>query len=137
MFDVNKEINKYIDTKPKYFNRKEINDLTIFLNKLEEYIKKIELRQKNCKCDYLINENKLLKIKLNTIKYNLENIELDNKLNDNICSKKKGMDDIIILLDEIKTTSNIIIQIIIYTLLFILKYSYHIYILYNKKEKTN
>jgi uncharacterized membrane protein YozB (DUF420 family) len=43
------------------------------------------------------------------------------------------MDDIIILLKEIKNTSNFIIQTIINILLFLLNYLYYLYILYNKK----
>jgi predicted RNase H-like nuclease (RuvC/YqgF family) len=128
-----KEINKLINIKPRYFSRKEINELTSILNNFEEYIKDLELKLKNCKCNYLINENRSLKNKLNTIKINVENIEFDNKLNYNVEIKEKGMDDIIILLKEIKNTSNFIIQTIINILLFLLNYLYYLYILYNKK----
>jgi hypothetical protein len=134
MFDVNKEINKYIYTKPKYFSRKDVNDLTTFLTNLEEYIKTLELIKNNCKCDYLTNENKLLKMKLSTIKYNLENIEFDNRIHASIYNNKKGMKDIIVLLEDIKSYSNFFIKIIIYILLFILKYLYYLYNFYNKKQ---
>lgn len=127
MFEVNSEINKYLEFKPKYFNRNEIRELITFLNNMNEYIKGLEAKQKNCRCDYLNNENKLLKIKLSTIKYNLENIEIDNKIQDSIHKKEKGMYDIIILLEEIKKESNYIIKFAIYFLLFILKYLYYIY----------
>lgn len=127
MFEVNSEINKYLEFKPKYFNRNEIRELITFLNNMNEYIKGLEKKQNNCRCDYLNNENKLLKIKLSTIKYNLENIEIDNKMQDSIHKKEKGMYDIIILLEEIKKESNYIIKFAIYFLLFILKYLYYIY----------
>lgn len=57
----------YTVSKPKYFSKKDIDDLNVFLKTLEEYIKKMELKQNNCHCDSLTNENKTLKIKLNTI----------------------------------------------------------------------
>lgn len=72
----------YTVSKTKYFSKKDIDDLNVFLKTLEEYIKKMELKQNF--------ENK--------IKYNLENIEIDNKTH-NKYNKEKGMKDIIILLD--------------------------------------
>lgn len=125
--DVNKEINRYIDSKPKYFSRNEINKLITFLNTLNEHIKSLELKQKSCRCNYLLNENKLLKMKLSTIKYNLENIEVENKLHDHNYKKKKGMKEIIILLEDIKNHQNLAINFVIYVLLIILRILYYIY----------
>lgn len=124
MFDVNKEFEKYTIIKPKYFSRKEINDLNILLKSLEEYIKLLE--SKICNCDFLINENKMLKIKLNIIKYNLENIEKDNRTHYN-CKKDKGMKDIIILLNDIKESSSSFIKVIIFILLMVLNFFHYIY----------
>lgn len=125
MFDVNKEFEKYIFIKPKYFSRKEINDLNILLSSLDKHVKSLELKNKNQ--DFLINENKMLKIKLNTIKYNLDNIEKDNRNHDYYCGEK-GMKDIIILLNDIKECSSTSIKLIICILLIVLKYVYNLYL---------
>lgn len=135
MFEVNKEAEKYRGIKPKYFTRKEIDELNIFLQTLEEYIKELELKQKNCHCYFLTNENKMLKMKLSTIKYNLENVEIDNRIHNNKYNKEKGMKDLIILLEDIKNYSNVAIKIIICILLIIFKYLYYVYNLYNMKKQ--
>lgn len=133
IIDINKEINRYIESKPKYFSRDEINKLITFLNTLNEHINSLEFKQKSCMCNYLLDENKLLKMKLSTIKYNLENVEFEHKLPGHNYEKKKGMKDIIILLEHIKTHQNIAISFVIYVLLIILKFLYYVFILYKKR----
>jgi hypothetical protein len=127
---INKEVNKYIKIKPKYFNRKEIDDLNNFLENIEIYINKLELIKNNCRCNYLINENNLLKMKFKTIKTNLENIETKIDTNNNY-TKKLEIKDIIDFLESSKVHKNIVFKFIIDILLILLNYLSYIYILYN------
>jgi hypothetical protein len=138
---INKEANKYTKIKPKYFNRKEINDLNNFLENTEKYINKLELIKNNCRCNYLINENNLLKMKFKTIKTNIENIETKIDTNNNYTKKESEIKDIIDFLESSKVNKDIVFKFIIDILLILLNYLSYIYILYsniyNIKNKNN
>jgi hypothetical protein len=131
MSAINKEISKYINTKPKYFNRKEIDNLNNFLENIEQHINKLELIKNNCKCNYLINENNLLKIKFKTIKTNLENIENKVDINNSYIKKELEIKDIIVFLESSKVNKDIVFKFIIDILLLLLSYLSYIYVLYN------
>lgn len=75
MIEIKEAINKYINIKPKYFNRNEINDIINIFKKTDNYINNLETQNKKCKCLSLENENLNLKHKLKSIKISLENIE--------------------------------------------------------------
>lgn len=128
---INKEVSKYTNIKPKYFTRNEIDNLNNFLKNIEEYIDKLELIKNNCRCNYLINENNLLKIKFKTIKTNLENIENKVDINNSYIKKDLEIKDIIVFLESSKVNKDIVFKFIINILLLLLNYLSYIYILYN------
>ena len=131
MVFVNKEISKYTNIKPKYFNRKEIDDLNNFLEDIKQYINKLELIKNNCRCNHLINENNLLKIKFKTIKTNLENVENKVDINNSYIKKELDIKDIIVFLESSKVNKDIVFKFIIDILLILLNYLSYIYVLYN------
>lgn len=128
---INKEVSKYTNIKPKYFTRNEIDNLNNFLKNIEEYIDKLELIKNNCRCNHLINENNLLKIKFKTIKTNLENIENKVDINNSYIKKELEIKDIIVFLESSKVNKDIVFKFIINILLLLLNYLSYIYILYN------
>jgi hypothetical protein len=134
---INKEMNKYVNIKPKYFNRKEINDLNNFLKNIEYNINELELIKNNCRCNLLINENNLLKMKLKTIKNNLENVEIKVDINNNYIKKELEIKDIIVFLEDSKVHKDIFFKFIINILLILLNYLSYVYIFYNNIIKTN
>jgi hypothetical protein len=137
MLSINKEINKYINIRPKYFKRKELDDLNTFLGETEKYINKLELIKDNCRCNYLINENNLLKMKFKTIKTNIENIETKIDTNNKYTNKKLELEDIICFLKSSKIDKDMFFRFIIDILLLLLIYLSYIYVFYNNiKNKS-
>ena len=128
MIEIKEDIDKYINIKPKYFNRNEINDITNTFKKTKNYINNLEIQNRKCKCLSLEKENQILRHKLKNIKNNLENIEIGKDKYDDFKERNINMNDIFNFLNKTQKDQNIIFKVLTYFIYIFLFYIHYLYI---------
>lgn len=137
MIEVKEAIDKYINIKPKYFNRNEINDITNTFKKTNDYINNLEIQNRKCKCLSLEKENIILRHKLKNIKINLENIETGKDEYEDLKERDININDIFNFLNKTQKDRNIIFKVLSYFIYIFLWYIHYLYIyLDNYTNKT-
>ncbi len=125
--EIKKQIDDYIKKcKPGYLKREDVNETLNLLERINNYINKLEIKNSKCNCNNYNNinkENELLKTKLESIKYNIE--------------KNTDIQNIIINLEKLKNDESIVIRIflkIFFSFFYIILY---ILINYNNRKIKN
>ena len=116
MIKVKETIYKYMNIKPKYFNRNEINDITNTFKKTNDYINNLEIQNRKCKC----------------LSLEKENIETGKDKYEDLKERDININDIFNFLNKTQKDRNIIFKVLSYFIYIFLWYIHYLYIYLDK-----